>query len=362
MSIRKVILSASALAIAFASCTKNEMPGTDGRQIAFQTASYATRVGIEGTVFPTSESFGVYAWAEGTIGDYFMDNERISYNSVDGVWRPSTTYYWPKNTTIDFEGFYPYGLSGVKVAADKITYSGYDVEAGQQDVMYSSKSVGYGDNPDGSGQGIDGSNGVPIIFHHALSKVTVMAQLAFDRMEEEDGTVYEWELVVNKATIHDFYKKGGAEFTLASEPSVGIVEWNKPLDLDSNRVWTNDGALTSMSASDPVTIKTEEASVIIPEFFTLPQALDSLGHRQTVSVEFTLKTKRNGVEFLSENLTKSARLYLEEIPAWEINHKIIYTLLFSPVELGPGGRPSVITFDPAVDDWEVINASTVINV
>jgi hypothetical protein len=181
-------------------------------------------------------------------------------------------------------------------------------------------------------------------------------------MEEEDGTVYEWELNVSKATINNFYKKGGAEFILADEPTEGLVEWIKPMDADSNRVWTNDGSLTSKTATGPVVVKGEEPSVIIPEFFTLPQALDSLGTHQTITVDFTVKTKRNGVDFLNETLTRSARLYLEEIPAWEINHKIIYTLLFSPIDLGPNGRPSTITFDPAVDDWEVITASTVINV
>lgn len=362
MSIRKVILSAAALLMLFASCTKNDVPGSEGRQVAFQTAANGTRAGIEGTVFPTSEVFGVYAWAVGTIGDYFMDNERVSYNSTDGVWRASSTYYWPKNNTVDFFGYYPYGHSGLSVAPEKVTYTGIDVEAGQQDVMYSSKSVGYGDNPDGKGQGIDGSGGVPILFHHALSKVTVLAKLAFDRMEEEDGTVYEWELNVSKATINNFYKKGGAEFILADEPTEGLVEWIKPMDADSNRVWTNDGSLTSKTATGPVVVKGEEPSVIIPEFFTLPQALDSLGTHQTITVDFTVKTKRNGVDFLNETLTRSARLYLEEIPAWEINHKIIYTLLFSPIDLGPNGRPSTITFDPAVDDWEVITASTVINV
>lgn len=359
MSIRKVSFFALALALVLSSCSKVELVDS-GRTIAFQTASYATRIGIEGTVFPTSESFGVYAWAEGTIGEYFMDNERISYTPADGIWRPSTTYYWPKNTTIDFLGFYPYGLSEVTPSRDKITYTAYDVEAGQEDVMYSSKAVGYGDNPDGSGQGVDGSNGVPILFHHALSKVTVLAELAFDRIEEEDGTVYEWEVTVNKASINNFFKKGDAEFTLAEEPTEGLVDWIKPVDADTNRVWTNDGALTSRVADGPVTLKAENPTVIIPEFFTLPQALDTLG--QSVTVYFNVKTKRNGKDFLSETLTRSAYLYLDEIPAWEINHKIIYKLVFSPIELGNDGKPSIITFDPAVDDWEVITASTFINI
>ena len=360
MSIRKVTIYALAALAALASCTKNELPSQSGREIGFQTASYSTRVGIEGTVFPTSESFGVYAWAEGTIGEYFMDNERISYTTSDGIWRPSTTYYWPQNTTIDFLGFYPYGLSAVTPGRDKITYAAYDVEAGQEDVMYSSKAVGYGDNPDGSGQGIDGSNGVPIIFHHALSKVTILAKLAFDSMLEDDGTTYEWELTVNKTTLSDFFKKGGAEFTLAEEPKEGIVEWIKPVDADTNRVWTNDGTVTSRSADGPVKLTIDTTAVILPEFFTLPQTLDTLG--QKVTVNYTIKTKRNGEDFLNETLTKTAYVYLDEIPAWEINHKIIYTLIFSPVDLGPGGRPSVITFDPAVDDWDVITATTFINI
>lgn len=352
---KKFVIIALAAAMSLAACSKTDM-GKGSGEVSFQVASYATKLGIEGTVFPTSESFGVYAWAEGTVQDYFMPNERISYGS-DGLWKPAGTYYWPKGVTIDFFGYYPYGMNGLSVSPNVISYADYDVEAKQEDVMYASKSVGYGDNPDGTGVGIDGTSGVPIVFHHALAKVLVDARLAFNHRTEEDGTTYDWTITVNDCTVSNFQKKGGARFELAAEPTEGLVDWVKPEDANGYKVWTGDGTTTSKTSGiTPVELKNDEPVNILPEFFVLPQAVGK--EAQWVSVNFTVKTSRNGEPFLTETMTRGAYLYIDEVPAWEINHIIRYLLVLSPIDLEPGGTPSIITFDPAVSDWEVITVST----
>ena len=77
-----IVLSAALLTVA---CTKVQVNHAQ-REVSFQTASYITKVGIDGTVFPTTETFGAYAWAAGTVGTYFMDNEQVSYNSSTTKW------------------------------------------------------------------------------------------------------------------------------------------------------------------------------------------------------------------------------------------------------------------------------------
>ena len=70
---------ALSVALLATSCVKTEvLPAS--REITFQTASYATKAGITGTTFPTTETFSAYAWADGTIGAYFMDNHRTSFS------------------------------------------------------------------------------------------------------------------------------------------------------------------------------------------------------------------------------------------------------------------------------------------
>ncbi|MBO4557274.1 MAG: fimbrillin family protein [Bacteroidales bacterium] len=370
---KKAFIIILVAAVALVSCTKREIEGS--KAISFQTASYATRAGIEGTVFPTTESFGIYAWAEGTIGEWFMNNEQIVYGE-DGKWASANTYFWPKTTTVDFFGYYPYGMSGLAVAPQTITYSNIDVEAMQADVMYSDKAAGYGDNPDGRGMGIDGTSGVPIIFHHALAKVEIAARTDFDTRSEEDGTEHEWQVTVNKVTVSDFYKAGGATFTLRNEPTEGQVGWEKPADEAGNAVWTNDGAKTSISANPAALLNHEEPVTILPDFFVLPQAVteperDEEGriipgqniHKVTVNV--TIKTRRNGADFISETYDRSAYLWLETVPAWSINHITRYLLIIRPIGGGggtPGSEPVPITFDPAVAAWDVLTVPTYITI
>ena len=101
---RKAAIIAIAAAAALVSCTKHESR-VPAAEISFQTAAYSTKAGIDGPEFPKDQTFGVYAWAEGTInGGYFMDNERIGYGD-DGLWKAEHTYYWPTDVTIDFWGY-----------------------------------------------------------------------------------------------------------------------------------------------------------------------------------------------------------------------------------------------------------------
>ncbi len=352
---KKAIIIAIAAVLTLSACTKKETVSFE-RTIVFQPAAYVTKAGIEGTVFPTSETFGVYAWTGATLGDYFMNNELCTHDPKDGLWKSATTYYWPKTQPIDFIGYYPYNMGGVTIEPAKVTYAPLDVEASQTDVMYSSKTAGFKFNPDGPGNGIDGSTIVPIVFHHALAKVVVDARTAFDSRTEEDGTKYEWEVTLNSVSLSDFFKKGDAVFTLATEPTEGIVDWVKPTDAAGNNVWKNDGSKTSIEKV-PNAILNEKTPVnVIPDFFVLPQTISPEGQKVTVNV--TIKTKRNGVDFMSETYNKSAFLYLDTVPAWSINYITRYLLIIYPVDLGISGEPQAVTFDPAVADWETVVVPT----
>jgi len=373
-----IVLSFALLAV---SCAKTERASVP-HEITFKTANYATKAGITGTVFPTTETFSAYAWAEGTIGDYFMDNETISFDGSQ--WKASSVYYWPKNTTVDFFCYYPTRMSGITVTENMIQYSNIDVQANPLDIMYSDKAVGFTENTDDvEDDAASGYTGVPIIFRHAMSKIRLNAVLVYNHKQESDGTVTDWEVTLNSARIGNIFQRGDCILTLASSPAVGLVGWEKPQDADGNYVWTVTDSTTFTTPNylaQAVNMRPGVVEELVPEMFVLPQTLDR--GRQFVTLNMTIKTKRNGVDFLSETFDVAANLYVPELSAWQMNHVITYQLNISPTSSnGKGGNPgdptdpsnpvdpndpdltdAVITFDPAIDGWDAVDVVAKINI
>ena len=369
-----IMMSAALLTVA---CTEVKVASPQLPEISFLTASHLTKVGIDGPVFPTTETFGAYAWAAGTVGPYFMDNKEISFDSTNGLWKPFSTYYWPKNTTVDFICYYPYNMSGIAISENQIKYTGIDVEAGQTDIMYADKAVGYTGNTDEVTDGVNGYTGVPTIFHHALAKVRVKVSLAYNHKEEADGTVTDWAVTINSMSIDGFYKKGDCTLNLASSPTSGVVGWDKPTDTNGFFVWSPAAGTTSKSGSFSGEITPGNDYETVGEFFVLPQTL--VAGQQKVTVNMTVATTRNNDPFLNETFSTSADLYLTSLPAWQINHIITYNLVVAPTASdGNGGNGSdpgnpvdpndpdlsdaVITFDPAVNGWDNVGVVATINI
>lgn len=371
---KKIIIFLSIIAVMASACNK-VTTGVDRtkHQITFQTVAGLNTKAITGTVFPTTETFSTYAWAEGTVGDYFMENITIEYNSSDKIWKPQgETFYWPKNSTVDFISYYPTGMSGITVTKDKITYSGIDVNTLQKDIMYADKAAGFSDNSDLIDDSVSAFTGVPTIFRHALAKVKFIVELNYNHKEEADGTVTDWAVTINSASISGIYTKGGAELKLASTPTIGIIGWEKP----AGNVWTPEGTATAINSITGTDIVPGTDYTAVDELFVLPQALAA--GQQKVTINLTIKTTRNGAAFLNETFDKIADIYMDTLPAWEINHVYTYRIKLSPTSSnGNGGKPidpdnpvdpndpdlsdSIITFDPAVDGWENVGVEAILN-
>ena len=374
---KKLIIFLSIAAVMASACTKVVSSSVEnGNQISFQTVAGLNTKAITGTAFPTSETFSTYAWAEGTVGEYFMDNVTIEYKTSEDMWKPQgETFYWPKNTTVDFISYYPTGLSGITVEKDKLTYSGIDVNSLQKDIMYADKAAGFSDNPDLVDDSISGFTGVPTIFRHSLAKVKFIVELTYNHKKEADGTETDWEVKVNSTNISGIYTSGGAVFTLASTPTIGVIPWEKP----AGNVWTPDGTTTIINGLSNTALTPGTDYSAIDEVYVLPQALAA--SQQKVTINLTIKTTRNGVPFLNETFDKVADLYIGTLPAWEINHVYTYRVKLSPTASnGNGGKPidpsdpsssvdpndpdlsdAIISFDPAVDGWENVGVEAIID-
>ena len=359
-------------------CAKNEVKTADTRhEITFLTANRLTKAGIEGTVFPTTETFGAYAWTAASENPYFMDNEVISFQ--DPLWKASTTYYWPKNATIDFFCFYPTGLStNLTPGETQVVISGYDVAAGQTDVMYADKAVGFSDNVDLVSDAVNGYTGVPVIFRHALAKLNFNILFPYNEKTEADGTHTEWTATVKSVALEGLYKSGGCTLNLSDLTATGVVAWNKPADANGYFVWTNDGTTARYDNTTATDLSTAAAFNPLPELFVLPQALAD--GQQKVTLDLCIKTKRNGADFLTENFSKTVNLLIPgSLEAWQMNQVITYNIIVNATASnGNGGNPydpsdpsdpnrpdpddpnlddAVITFDPAVDGWDTITVT-----
>ncbi len=357
-----------AAVLCMAACTKNEITVSEMNEITFKTASMLTKAGFTGTAFPTTETFGVYAWTDNTTGPYFMDNEVVSYDAQSDQWKTSTTYYWPKGQSVDFIMFYPARMSGITVEENKITYSNYTV--GDTDLMYADKAVAYTDNVNEVSDDTNSARqGVPAIFHHALAKVQVNVKLGYNHKAEDDGTVTDWEVKLNSAKLSGVYKTGDCILSLSDEAATGTVAWNKP----TGNVWTSAGEAQDLNDfTEAAVLSTTDNTKALSETFVLPQALTQNG--QKIELNITIKTTRNGQLFLTETMDISADLYLATLPSWEMNNSIVYNIVVNPTKSdgnggqGGGGTPTdpndpdlsdaTIIFDPAVDGWNIIDVGT----
>ena len=111
---KKVLVFISFAALLVCSCAKTEIRTVETNdEIYFRTIAMQTKV--DGKVFPITETFSVYAWADGTVGTYFMDNVTVAYDATQIGWKPQgATYYWPKNSAVDFISYYPIKITPSK--------------------------------------------------------------------------------------------------------------------------------------------------------------------------------------------------------------------------------------------------------
>ena len=157
------LMIAGALACA---CVKSEV---DKQSISFSpVASKATKAIIDGTTYPTSESFVVSAYYGGTAA-YFEDLT-ASYNSSLDLWETSTPEYWPLGGSLTFQAYSP-ASAGLTIDASGVSIDGYTVQtAGQMttDLCYASYTVA----------DCTVHDPVPLVFSHALSQVVFKVKAA----------------------------------------------------------------------------------------------------------------------------------------------------------------------------------------
>ena len=163
-----IILAAAAVT---ASCTKNTVDLPYGGAISFApVAEKSTKAIIEGTTYPTTESFAVSAYHGGS--DAYFEDLVASYNSSITLWETSTAEYWPLAGSLTFNAYSPSSASGVTITSAGVTATDYTIQTPAQmttDLCYGSYTVAdCASHPES----------VPLQFSHALAQVVFRVKAA----------------------------------------------------------------------------------------------------------------------------------------------------------------------------------------
>lgn len=355
---KKCILLAAVALVASAACSKVETKVENAGQkaISFEVANYNNQTKAN-VAFNTQDKFHTYAWAYTagqTAGQVFMNNAEIGY--ANSVWSPvGRVYYWPKTGYVNFFS-YAYTPVPTFTEAGVATYgtANQPVKIAENDeALLADAAYHYSENVNEiSGNSFEG---VPTLFHHLLSKVTV--KVLFDA----SGTSgYTWNVTVNSAKLTcadtgtltvDFPTLEPDATTTAAHvwpfttPGVNWVasEYTAEKTVPAQGA-TAPSANFNANGGNPI--------VLWNEISVLPQALTN---GQKLELNLTLSSKYGNDPAVVETIDLTGEnaivLYAAEgptfgqnIPAWYMNYKYVYTVTIKPNK--------TLTFDPAVVDWE----------
>lgn len=358
---RKIIILAAA-AVAALACTKSETKTPDV-PISFQVANFGTQTKAE--KFDESQTFTTSAWfhenATAAAQD-FMENETIKWQAAAKNWSADRTYFWPKTGWVNF--FSWAGSPSAAVTEGQAVYSDKTI-AIDDDALLASAAYRYSANANvyDLTYGTENTDvqGVPTLFHHILSKVSV--QVRFDASElagKTDADKYKWDLVIDEASL--IYANQGSLTVNFTDPAATGQAWPYTA---ATVGWTPKSGVANAEEAAPAanigsakTITTvapnvSPANILLDAITVLPQDVTAAtGTNAKFAVKFTLTEYYDNVEGIhyTVDLTGADAIPVDafnnKVDAWNMNYKYVYTLTVKPNK--------TVTFDPAVAEWEEV--------
>ena len=406
---KKYFLLAAAALVALTACTKVdvEFNETDSaNRIAFTVADYSQQTKAGETSLATGDdaiySFKTYATQFPEIGDavLFMNNVDIkAWNNAATpavvtsgsdiyTWAPEADYYWPKTGYINF-----YSYAGTKspstssvVSSDKktITFDYGTVTVGENDnILVADAALHFNSNTE-TYKKDHVSKGVPTLFRHQLAKVKFIVHLKTTQPASSTTT---WKVrtiasetinTVDYASALTIVKNGSLKLQnadgLATDATKNTTTqaWSAVVGSSANvDGWIAGTAETDKEvislATQTLTIATTkqeseetDPAYLIAERTVMPQLTEntkfvlyyevSASHDNFASDPFLKEIRSVGVD-----VAKSMKDLVADIPDWNKNTKITYTINIDPVS-------EKVTFDPAVEAWAEESESGSFNV
>lgn len=341
---KKFFLFAAMAGVALTGCVKTESEvavKSDSNRIVFDNpvVSSVTRALIPDAVYPTNESFSVFAQHENEgQSTLYMSDVKASYDGGTNSWIPEGNYYWPKQGTLSFAAYSPAEAKGDVFtsvtwdAASGFVISGFNAETNNDatklyDLMYSdyaedkTKGDQVADNPD--------YYGVQLKFNHALSALIFKAQTQEDYANAT--------IKITKIEVLNPVANGNLT-TVNGNPST--ASWTPGTEAVSMSVTgIADAALTSTSTPQG------NAMLMIPQTFDGDVKVKITYTMQMNSGEPVTQTYEKVLNTLTENGTATAHA------DWKMATRYTYNIIIGLDE---------IHFAPTVEPWEDITVTDTI--
>lgn len=383
---KKYFIIAVAAIVAMAACSKVETIDTPAKEVRFQAANYVPQtkaVSVLGdfTSFKCKaylHAEGIDLNANGTVNGTSFQNffgtagETISPNNTTNPteWAPSHTYYWPKGekSFINFIGWY--ATDGTDPITPNISYvydtdkwkatmewsfSNSTVGANGYNILYADMAWRFKENDDTPQYGVSTnvSEGVPMLFHHALAQINVKAYASGTSLQAATGSVSDanatWTIALENVKITPINKTGTLTLT-NSDPTPTATPGSA-----QTQAWTTSGWVGSDTAGDLATsytqadpfnvdkITKESAADLIAATCVLPQTIGS-SVVLSFNMRITTTYKTNPTNPNTELIPVSIKIGTDGFgtTAWEMNHKYTYYINIVPSQ-------NKVLFDPALD-------------
>ncbi|MCR5326345.1 MAG: fimbrillin family protein [Bacteroidales bacterium] len=357
------IIAAAALTV-MAACTKVESNfNTPDKKVTFQAATYSTpqlradtvSVKSEFTSF-TSKAFLHADGYENITQDFFGANgETISPDNASNpsYWAPSHDYYWPKSSQsyINFIAWYDKNGDAPTTATETaLSWANYAV-ATDDNLLYAEEAWRFKSNDFDKYDKDAVTEGVPMLFRHALAKLTIKA--AADPIADGNTT---WTVQLDTVKLAGVYNTGtlsltnadpGTEHTTVAWTNAAGNVWSSPSNATEIAMLercTSTGAETNPSAL------TATPTVMLDGQSVLPQTLTD-AHELTVV--YSIFCKYSGTLLWKERMATSVKLtdFSGSVSEWGMNKSITYTITINP-------QTTKVKIDPAMEDWVEVDAGT----
>jgi len=302
-----------------ASCSQLDVDRPDSTISFTPVAAKPTKAIISGSTYPTSESFAVSAYHNGTAA-YFEDL-RATYSSSLNLWATAISQYWPLAGSLTFIAASPWDAPGVSITSSGVSATGYTIQNATQmttDLCYASATVADCSNHPES---------VNLTFSHALAQVVFRVKAA-GYYNTGSKTV---SLSMTSLSLSGVLSAGD----FASET---WSDQNTPYnyDLSSSAV-----ALTYDGSNNPVTAD-------VCSFLFIPQEIPSDAR---INVGYSVVQTVSGTPYTLENAPVAIPL-TRAVTEWQPGKKYIYTLNI--------GLNNLISISVGVAGWQDENANIIV--
>ena len=355
---KKSLLIAAAVMITFGACTNDDSAPVQN-EISFKAINYKnTKAAINDAFYPTTVSFGVFAYylptgtwaANGTTASEYMNDVNVSYDgATTNIFKPAKKYYWPNQGSLTFVAYSPETVVADYTVSNKtLTITDYSCNQNyslQSDLMYS-KGWDARDKSANNSAAVNNngySDGVQILFRHALSQIRFFAKPKEASTTTQFNVLkVELQNINNKGTLNvveDNVGVASLSWTMASPSSNGSFVTYDQTAITPQTITT--GVALDMSVANSYRrVDVVDANnlndnnlLVIPQTFTDNSCVIAVTYRMWVGdIDAGEKTKSVAIKDI--------------LPDHKFEPNTIYNMNFSI-------SADEILFAPQIESWDV---------